>query len=120
MHSTRVEQGGDSLGALKKSILPLFGLLVIACTRIAEEPKDSIIKSTATYLEWPADQNDLSVVVEKVETDFARALVISRTDALDPATVYLKKTGGVWQVLVIGTGFSPDDYKELGIPTAVQ
>ena len=38
----------------------------------------------------------------------------------DAAWVFLKREKGGWRGLTIGTGFSPEDYKELHIPASIQ
>ena len=59
--------------------------------------------------------------IEKVDGNYAR-LKVTPNDAsqTDAAWVFLKREKRVWRGLVMGTTFSPDDYKELHIPASVQ
>lgn len=48
---------------------------------------------------------------------YARADIIPLIDSLDQtAGAFLRREGGVWRVLVVGTAFLPDDLRALGIP----
>jgi hypothetical protein len=61
------------------------------------------------------------VWIEKIEGDYARVKVAPNDPSqTDPAWVFLKREEGVWHGLIMGTGFSPEDYKKLHIPASVQ
>ena len=63
----------------------------------------------------------ITVTVEQVDGDFARAKVAPEdSKAADPAWVFLKKKEGKWAGLTLGTSFTTEDYQQLGIPNALR
>lgn len=61
-----------------------------------------------------------AVAIEGVAGDFARARVTPPDPATaDPAIAFLRKQGGQWTVLSMGTAFGPDFYAEFAIPEAL-
>jgi hypothetical protein len=56
-------------------------------------------------------------VVEKAAGGYARVKVTSESGATDPATAFLRGgADGKWTVLLLGTGISPEDLAEVGVP----
>lgn len=86
----------------------------------AEDEVAEIKRVTTTYLAKEAPGLGWSLSVEKTDADFARVLATPTPAETDPAYVFLKREGNGWAALVHGTGFSPADYDELGIPGTVR
>lgn len=106
---------------LRLSKLALIALLFAAPARVrADDQKDAIIQATMRYVFQEAGVNDPSVTIEEVAGGFARVKVVSLSGATDPAKAFLKGgADGKWKVIVLGTGFSPSDLAELGIPASI-
>lgn len=105
-----------------KSFIYIFILLFIfitnACTADAEE-----IKVLEAAREYATQNTDIEVNLqpESVMEDYARVRVTPKNAGeADEALMYLKKQKGTWQGIVIGTGFSPEDYEKLGIPDKIR
>lgn len=92
----------------------IFGLPSVA----AENPSAAIIKATMSYLQKESPGVVATVKVDKVDGDYARVVVAAKNT--DTALAFLKRKGNEWTVLTLGTGFAPEDYKQLGIPASLQ
>lgn len=94
----------------------LVGMLVLTACGGSNDTQ-AIIAATQAYVAETSDIANVTVDVEAVDGDFARAHVTPPdTNATDPAWVFLKRENGTWHGLTIGTAFAPDDYQQLGIP----
>ena len=81
----------------------------------------AIIAATKSYVAANSGMTKITVTVEQVDGDFARAKVApENSSAADPAWVFLKKKDGQWTGLTIGTSFTVEDYQQLGIPNALR
>jgi hypothetical protein len=106
---------------MRKSLL-ILGTLGAALTQLVASPENAaIIAATKTYVAANSGMTKLNVAVEKVEGDFARAKVTPQdAGSADPAWVFLKKKGGKWTGLTLGTSFTTEDYQQLRIPNALR
>lgn len=96
-----------------------FCLLFNSVSR-ADETTDAIVQAAMRYVFQNAGVNDPAVTVEEVAEGFARVKVRSLSGATDPATAFLKASGkGQWTVVTLGTGITPEDLRELGIPASL-
>ena len=108
---------------LKPLFLLAFLSLAVAPQLFAkgEENKEAIIAAAKTYVAQNSGMTKITVTVEQVEDDFARAKVTPEDpSAGDPAWVFLKKEDDKWRGLALGTSFTVSDYQELGIPNALR
>ena len=81
----------------------------------------AIIAAAKSYVATMSAMTKITVTVEQVADDFARAKVTPEdASATDPAWVFLKKQDGKWTGLVLGTSFTTEDYQQLGIPNALR
>ena len=77
----------------------------------------AIVSAATDYVKKNSDRNmEFRITMEDVSGDFARARVDPLKKETDPALVYLKRTQGKWEGLIIGTSFQNSDLKELGVP----
>ena len=77
----------------------------------------AILSAATDYVKKNSGRNmEFRITIEDVSGDFARARVDPLKKETDPALVYLKRTGGKWEGLIIGTSFQNSDLKELGVP----
>jgi hypothetical protein len=83
-----------------------------------EKAETATIVSAATdYVKKNSGRNmEFRITIEDVSGDFARARVDPLKKETDPALVYLKRTRGKWEGLIIGTSFQNSDLKKLGVP----
>ena len=97
-------------------------VLATASLAFAKADEDAaIIAATKSYVAANSGMTKITVKVEQVGDDFARAKVTpDDSKAADPAWVFLKKTDGKWTGLTIGTSFTTEDYQQLGIPNALR
>jgi len=102
------------------SLLILIGIAV--SPTFAKGPEDdAIIAATKSYVATNSGMTKITVAVEQVADDFARAKVTPEDkNATDPAWVFLKKKDGKWTGLAIGTSFTTEDYQQLGIPNTLR
>jgi hypothetical protein len=102
----------------------ILALLIVSMTQVfAKESADSaaIIAATTSYVAANSGMTKITVTVEQVDGDFARVKVTpENADATDAAWVFLKKKGGKWTGLTLGTSFTTEDYQQLGIPNALR
>ena len=104
------------------NIFPRLFLFVLcllsACTTDAEQ--EAVINAARQYAKENTDV-EVNVEVAEVIDDYARVRVVP-TDpaAADEATMYLRKEKGQWQGIIIGNGFSPEDYENLKIPEKIR
>lgn len=99
-------------------LLILAALSILAAPAVAGEEEAAIKKAVKAYLKKENPDVNATVVVQKVDGNYARTKV--QAEGLDEATAYLKRKEGVWTVLVLGTGITDEDYVSLGIPKSVQ
>lgn len=77
----------------------------------------AIVSAATDYVKKNSGRNmEFRIIIEDVSGDFARARVDPLKKETDPALVYLKRTRGKWDGLIIGTSFQNSDLKELGVP----
>ena len=99
----------------------VLAMILAQSSCFAGEQDAQIVAATRAYVAKELATLPGIVKVEKVEGSFALAQVLPKNPAeADAAWVFLKRDRGRWRVLTLGTGFSPEDYKELGIPKGVQ
>jgi hypothetical protein len=101
-------------------LLTIGGLGLLAACGPASDDQQAIIAATRAYVQANSEVANFDVQVEQVDGDYARARVVPSDNSTDPAWVFLKRQGGAWTGLTIGTAFLPEDYQELGIPKSVQ
>ena len=89
---------------------------------LAKSDEDAaIVAATKSYVAANSAISKMNVTVEQIVDDFARVKVEPEDkNATDPAWVFLRKKDGKWTGLVIGTGFTTEDYQQLGIPNALR
>ena len=107
---------------LKPLVFFVVWALMLSSTMLAEsEENAAIIAAARTYVAQMSGMTKITVTVEQVDGDFARAKVVpEEKGAADPAWVFLKKNDGKWTGLTLGTSFTVSDYQELGIPNALR
>lgn len=102
----------------------LFALFCGFSTQVVAKESDenaAIIAAAKSYMATTSALTKVTVAVEQVADDFARAKVTPEdSSAADPAWVFLKKQDGKWTGLVLGTSFTVEDYQQLGIPNALR
>jgi len=77
----------------------------------------AILSAATDYVKKNSGRNmEFRITIEDVSGDFARARVDPLKKDTDPALVYLKRTRGKWEGLLIGTSFQNSDLKKLGVP----
>lgn len=102
------------------SLLPILAaLLFLIPTAHADDLDDAIIQATTRYVLQETGVKDPAVIVEKIVDRYARVSVVSTSGATDPATAYLKKVGGRWKVVILGTDISAASLPEMGIPSTL-
>ncbi|MDP9098403.1 MAG: hypothetical protein M3N48_05340 [Verrucomicrobiota bacterium] len=107
---------------MRQSLL-ILGMLAAALPQLAASPENAAIVTAAeTYLKANASiTTKINFTVEKIDGDFARVKINPQDkSAADPAWMFLKKKEGKWTGLTLGTGFSPEDYQQLGIPKSLR
>jgi hypothetical protein len=107
-----------------RTSLVVVALLSLSIAELfAGEPEDNaaIVAATKSYVATNSSLTKITVTVEQVDGDFARAKVVPENPgAADPAWVFLKKTDGKWTGITIGTSFTTEDYQQLGIPNPLR
>jgi hypothetical protein len=102
----------------KVCICILYIVVVNACTTDVEDSK--VLEAAHKYAQQNTDI-EVDLEVESVSDNYARVKVTPKTPGTaDDALMYLKKEKNNWRGIVIGTGFSPEDYKALKIPEEIQ
>ena len=106
----------------KLLLIPFAFVLANAPSMFGKTDEDgAIAAATRSYVMANSGMTKVIVIVEEVVDDFARVKVVpENSKAADPAWVFLKKTDGKWTGLVLGTGFTTEDYQQLGIPNALR
>jgi len=99
-------------------LLTLWALLPAVV--LASPDEAAIIAGTKKYLAANSYSADMKIKVEKVSGDYARVAVEPKKKDMDGATVFLKREGGTWKGLFIGTGWDPADLDKLHIPKSLQ
>ena len=89
---------------------------MLAATFSDSDNKATIATAAEKYVVANSAISNLRVTIEKVDGSYARAKATPRDGATDPAWVFLKKQNGAWIGLTLGTSFTPEDYREFGIP----
>lgn len=97
-------------------------LTLVAALSACGQPSESaaIVAATEAYVRSNSAVSTFTVTVEQVEGDYARARVFPTDQSTDPAWVFLRRDGGRWEALTIGTAFTEETYRELGIPDSLQ
>lgn len=103
----------------------LFLLLLLVASVLpalaADDETAAIIAATKTYVAANSSITKINATVEATEVDFARVKITPQDpNAADPAWVFLKKKDGTWTGLTLGSGFTTEDYQQLGIPNALR
>jgi hypothetical protein len=100
--------------------------IVLLCFTVAthafaeSDGKAAIAAAAEKYVAANSAIQKVQVTVEKVDGNYARAKAAPRgASVTDAAWVFLKKQNGSWTGLTLGTSFSPEDYRELGIPRSL-
>ncbi len=93
----------------------------LATTAFAQaDSKAAIVSAAQKYVAANSAISKVRVAVEKVDGNYARAKATpADASAADAAWVFLKNQNGSWTGLTLGTSFSPEDYRELGIPRSL-
>jgi hypothetical protein len=87
----------------------------------ADDENAAIIAATKTYVAANSSITKINATVEATEGDFARVKITPEDpNAADPAWVFLKKKDGKWSGVTLGSGFTTEDYQQLGIPNALR
>lgn len=95
-----------------------FTLLMYACGTDSEETQ--VLEAAQQYAKTVSDVQ-INLQVEAVENNFARVRALpADPGAADEALMYLRKERGTWQGIILGAGFSPEDYQRLGIPENIR
>jgi hypothetical protein len=97
----------------------ICGALLTACGGRANDTQ-AIVDATTQYVKNNSAVSSFIVHVDQVDGDYARTEVTPSDGAADPAWVFLKRQNGQWTALTIGTAFTPEMYRELGIPESLQ
>jgi hypothetical protein len=103
-------------------LLPIALLfLAFAATSFAQsDTKAAVTSATEKYVAANSGISKVRVTVEKEDGDYARAKAAPADGAVtDSVWVFLKKQKGTWTGLTLGTAFSPEDYRQLGIPRSL-
>jgi len=103
--------------------LLLLGALFVGLSNsiLAGDEQAAIIAATKSYVAANSGMTKITVTVEQVDGEFARAKVAPQdSNAADPAWVFLIKKKGKWTGLTLGTSFTTEDYQQLGIPNALR
>jgi len=121
MQDARVQTNAAS--NMKSSFL-LSAILVVSILSFpalhAGDTENAITQATMRYVFKEAGVNDPVVVIEEAAGGYARVKVTSESGSTDPATAFLKGgADGKWTVLLLGTGISPEDLAEVGIPAFI-
>ena len=104
-----------------KKLLLLCALVAASTSQIFANDNAAIAAATRSYVTANSGMIKFVVIVEQVADAFARARVVPEDPkSTDPAWVFLKKQDGKWTGLTIGTGFTAEDYQQLGIPNALR
>lgn len=109
---------------VSSAILGLSLSLICSCASPSGTQEVGGLKEAAlSYAKQNSDpsvQAKMKVEVKEVEGDYARVLVTSTSNDVDPADMYLRRTGGVWKGLHFGTGITTDDLRKDAIPLSLQ
>lgn len=101
----------------------LLSCLLAACATRVPPEHAAIVAAARRYLKTDAAPTvgATKIEVQEVEGNHARVYVTPLKPTTDPATMYLvKKAGGSWEGVTIGTGFSPEDFKDLHLPESIR
>ena len=105
---------------MKKSLISLIFLAWAAISFAGAEPSAEVTAATKSYVTKNGVVGQFNVTVEKIAGNYARAKVTPQiAGQADPAWVFLKKAKGSWSGITMGTEFSPEDYRGLGIPSSL-
>jgi hypothetical protein len=87
---------------------------------LAAAEREAVQSAARDYVRSNGVVRDFSVQIEASNGDWVRAMVVPARAETDPAYLYLRKAGGQWRGVLIGTGFTPEDYDELRIPRSIR
>jgi hypothetical protein len=113
-------QKGSKRSLVKNSIFLLMCLLLVATHAAQASETAAIEAATKKYVAANSGMTQVTVIVERIEGNFARAKITPEGGATDPAWVFLKNSHGKWTGLALGTAFNPEDYERLGIPRSLR
>lgn len=108
---------------LKKNVFKVCIYIAImvfinACTTDSEDSK--VLEAAHHYAQENTDI-EVDLEIESVSDKYARVKVTPKTPGTaDEALMYLKKEKDSWKGIVMGTGFTPEDFKALKIPEEIQ
>ena len=108
---------------MRRLILPIVLWAALAAPHLFGKSDEdvAIVAAAKSYVAANSSMAKITVSVEQVDGDFARARVVPENPpATDPAWVFLKKKDGKWTGLTIGTSFTVEDYQQLGIPNTLR
>ena len=108
---------------MKKLLLLMVALVLAGVPRaFAKSDEDAaIIEAAKSYVAAHSVISKMNITVEQVVDDFARAKVTPENpNAADSAFVFLQKKDGKWTGVMLGSGFTTEDYQQLGIPNALR
>ncbi|MEY2504053.1 MAG: hypothetical protein QOG27_333 [Verrucomicrobiota bacterium] len=92
---------------MKKLVLLFTVLAGLAHSLFAGDDNAAIVAATKSYVAANSGMTKITVTVEQVADDFARAKVTpENSNAADSAWVFLKKKDGKWVGLTLGTSFN--------------
>lgn len=94
-------------------------VLCVACGP-ASNQQAAIIAATQQYIQQNSQVNQVRIDVQAIDGDFARVEVDPVGDTAEPATAFLKRENGTWQVLTIGSAFDRDTYDQYKIPLSLR
>jgi hypothetical protein len=102
-------------------IIVALGLAGVPRTLAKTAEDAAIIEAARSYVAAHSAISKMTVTVEQVVDDFARAKVTpEKSNAADSAFVFLQKKDGKWMGVMLGSGFTTEDYQQLGIPNALR
>lgn len=87
---------------------------------IAAGDGERIRQATREFIRTQTEVDSVAVEIDALAGEWARVRVIPAGGVSDPAIVYLRRVGGAWRVVLIGTAFAPDDLNEAGVPQEVR
>ena len=105
------------------TLVAITAIQIVACSTAASPEDAAVSAATQRYVKANSGPGvgAVKVEVQKVAEGYARAYITPVQPTTDPATVYLRKNAkGQWEGLSLGTGFSPEDLDELGVPASVR
>lgn len=88
--------------------------------QLAAAEREAIERAAVRYVREETAITDVRVEVQAAAEDWARVRVLPLGGVTDPAVLFLRRTGGTWQGVAIGTAFTPEDLDQFGVPARVR